>query len=599
MPATENPALLSIAEAILDGKSVDWSQVKPQAVEAEDPPVLREMRVLERITNFHRPADPSNASTTGSGLGDTGGGNRSGEWGHFKIVEKVGGGTFGCVYRAQDRKLQREVALKLVNPSDPGRALREARLLARVRHPNVVTVFGADRIDGCIGLWMEFVKGRTLASLLATHGSFSAREAAGIGLDLCRALAAVHRVGLLHGDVKAQNVMREEGGRTVLMDFGTGKDLTTGGGMIGDFAGTPLYVPPEVFDGEPRTVAADFYSLGVLLFHLVTGDYPVKGRTREDVERAHRRGQRSQLHDVRPDLPEAFIQTVERALSTNPRDRYQTAGAFGNDLAAFLGAKADVPLERRPGWVLIAASFAAAVLLGGYVYVNLPRLFHFKVTDTVVATPAVRTTTPATSTPSAVEPTYQIDTALYTVHGQREERLYPGARVRPGDQLFVQARVSNPTYLYIVNEDDQGESYLLFPLPGQNVTNPLPAGRVNRLPGDQGAGELYWQVTSAGGREHFLIFASPERLTTFEKMFAALRRPEAGKAMLSTPLSREAVGVLRGVGGLVPARPTSPPSGQSRMEPSLLLQFPTPLGQREETARGLWVRQLTLENPLK
>src|SRR5439155_2355329 len=123
-------------------------------------------------------------------------------------------------------------------------------------------------------LWMELVRGTTLEDLLTRQGLFGAREAALIGLDVCRAVAAVHRAGLLHGDIKAHNVMREEGGRTVLMDFGAGKDLDqdilrTHTGGIADFAGTPLYVAPEVFAGARRTKAADVYSLGVLLFHLV------------------------------------------------------------------------------------------------------------------------------------------------------------------------------------------------------------------------------------------------------------------------------------------------------------------------------------------
>src|SRR5438094_7121773 len=119
----------------------------------------------------------------------------------------------------------------------------EARNLARVRHPNVVTVYGTDQIDGRVGIWMEFVNGRTLGSLLKTNGPYGAREAAGIGVDLCRALAAVHAAGLMHGDVKAHNVMRAAGGRTVLTDFGTGKDLGTDtdarGSGADDFAGTP------------------------------------------------------------------------------------------------------------------------------------------------------------------------------------------------------------------------------------------------------------------------------------------------------------------------------------------------------------------------
>jgi len=188
---------------------------------------------------------------------------------------------------------------------------------------------------------------------------------------------------------------------------------------------------------------------------------------------------------------------------------------------------------------------------------------------------------------------YRIDSVIYRAAAGQEVRLQTGARVAPGDQLFASVRVSVPAYVYIVNEDEQGESYLLFPLPGQSVTNPLPAGTANRLPGTRGGREVFWQVTSAGGREHFLIFASPEKLPVLEQMFAALPRPEEGRPIDSARLSREVVGTLRGVGGLAPA------PGQKLGESSLTSQFPTPLRDSEEVARGLWVRQLTLDNPLR
>jgi serine/threonine protein kinase len=124
-------------------------------------------------------------------------------------------------------------------------------------------------------------------------------------MDLCRALAAVHGTGTLHGDVKAHNVMRGAGGHITLTDFGTSKDLSREQRRLdGDFAGTPLYLAPEVFTGAPRTVASDVYSLGVLLFYLVTGTYPVDGATRTEVGRRHDQpGARRLLRDVRPDLP--------------------------------------------------------------------------------------------------------------------------------------------------------------------------------------------------------------------------------------------------------------------------------------------------------
>ena len=150
------------------------------------------------------------------------------------MLERVGEGAFGEVYRAWDTRLDREVALKLLRRQDWSHAgdasavIDEGRMLAQVRHPNVVTVHGADRIAGRVGLWMEFIHGRTLEQLLHERGPFGAGEATLIGLDVCRALSAVHRAGLLHRDIKAQNVMREDGGRIVLMDFGTGLEHTSG-----------------------------------------------------------------------------------------------------------------------------------------------------------------------------------------------------------------------------------------------------------------------------------------------------------------------------------------------------------------------------------
>src|SRR4029077_3080841 len=123
----------------------------------------------------------------------------------------------------------------------------EGRLLARVRHPNVVTVYGVAAHEQRVGLWMELVRGATLEQQLGAHGPLSAREAALIGIDLCRALAAIHAAGLIHRDVKAQNVMREDGGSIVLMDLGTSREadgrLTR---SVPELAGTPLYLAPEI-----------------------------------------------------------------------------------------------------------------------------------------------------------------------------------------------------------------------------------------------------------------------------------------------------------------------------------------------------------------
>ena len=146
-------------------------------------------------------------------------------WGSFRLLARVGHGSFGEVYRAWDPHLEREVAVKLLLPASVGdeedyRAiLREARALAAVQHPNIVHVYGMDRHDGRVGYWTDFVHGKTLSFLVLAQGPFGYREAALIGLDVAKALSAVHRAGLLHRDIKAENVMREEGGRILLMDF--------------------------------------------------------------------------------------------------------------------------------------------------------------------------------------------------------------------------------------------------------------------------------------------------------------------------------------------------------------------------------------------
>ena len=145
-----------------------------------------------------------------------------------------------------------------------------------------------------------------------------------IGEDLCRALSAVHRAGFIHRDVKAKNVMRDDTGRIVLMDFGTGRTAEAQEGKS-DRAGTPLYMAPEVIEGGQASVRSDVYSLGVLLYYLVTGEYPVNARTIDELRDAHARREHRWLSEVRPDLPVAFMQVVERAIALDPEERYANA----------------------------------------------------------------------------------------------------------------------------------------------------------------------------------------------------------------------------------------------------------------------------------
>jgi serine/threonine protein kinase len=264
-------------------------------------------------------------------------------WGHLQHLVKVGQGFSGEVYRAWDARLEREVALKLWRwatcPEEWSRlGLQEARMLARIRHPNVVTVYGVDQNEGRIGVWMEYIRGRTLEALLEGHGPLAAREAALVGLDLCSALSAMHALGLLHRDIKAKNVMREEGGRIVLMDFGLSLDLRNGNpeGPGLEICGTPQYMSPELLRGEKASVQSDIYSLGVLLYHLVTAGFPVEGSNLTEVHEAHERGEATLLRDRRAGLLESFLATIERSLSREPIKRFASVGHMAESLSASL-----------------------------------------------------------------------------------------------------------------------------------------------------------------------------------------------------------------------------------------------------------------------
>jgi serine/threonine protein kinase/predicted Zn-dependent protease len=263
-------------------------------------------------------------------------------WGSFRLIERVGFGGFGEVYRAWDPNLEREVALKLLLPGTDGgdqteedykSMLREARALASVRHANIVSVYGIDRHDGRVGFWMDFVKGKTLSAQLGSQGAFGYREAALIGLDVARALSAVHRAGLLHRDIKAENVMREEGGRILLMDLG----LSSMKHGQTNSSGTPAYMAPELWRGASATVETDIYAVGVLLYFLVTGEHPVRLGGLSAKEAAEAMAWRRPLMDLRPDLPESFLRTVGTAIEIDPAKRFQSAGQLATALAECLG----------------------------------------------------------------------------------------------------------------------------------------------------------------------------------------------------------------------------------------------------------------------
>lgn len=326
----ESDPLSKLAESVADGEPIDWDALGGLAADPHLRALFDHLRIVAGVADVHRSQVDEDTPRPGPDADSSLPVRYAAteRWGHLALIRKIGEGAFGEVYLAHDTWLDHPRALKLLKPEvasrvAPSQLLHEARKLVRVRHPNVVTVHGADRHDGRVGFWMDFIDGHTLAERLA-DGRLSVGEAAYIGQELCQALAAVHLQNLIHRDVKAQNVMRAtDDGRIILMDFGAGE--IAGAQMATRPQGTPLYLAPELFAGRPATTLSDIYALGVLLYYLVTSDFPVGGTTVDELEAAHRAGHRRPLRAVRPDLPAWFVAAVERALASDPAQRFATA----------------------------------------------------------------------------------------------------------------------------------------------------------------------------------------------------------------------------------------------------------------------------------
>jgi serine/threonine protein kinase len=354
-------ALDGVIGDITDGIPVDWGRLQSEVPSVEDRKWLNVLRVLFDVAKVHRTStaefEEEAAASTIAPPGAT-------TWGKYRLEDKIGEGSFGNVYRAWDPELELHRALKILHADVTdahlrGLLLREGRALAKISHENVVKVIGVEAHDNRVALCMDFVRGETLAQVVARQGPMGARDAVLIGKALCGAVLAVHRAGFIHRDIKAKNVMREEGtGRIVLMDFGTGRAMDRPE-LQGDLAGTPMYMAPEVLEGEDASACSDTYSLGVLLYHLVTGEYPVQAASVEELRDAHAQRRHTLLSERRPDLPIPFMQVIERSIAADPDERYLDAAELLDALGTLnVGQSAFIRVLR---WGLIGTAIVAVL----------------------------------------------------------------------------------------------------------------------------------------------------------------------------------------------------------------------------------------------
>ena len=554
-----------IVEDVADARPVDWRSESGKGASAS---LLTALRTIERIGSAYR--DITIVTEESGRLPQTltyAAGLPSGPvsahhtWGRLRILEQVDAGGYGEVYRAHDPVLDKTVALKLPLTGAPAESpessslLDEARRLARVRHPNVLTVHGADVVDGRVGIWTDFIEGETLEARLRREGPFGPEEAALIGIDLCAALAAVHAAQLVHRDVKTKNVMRAKGGRTILLDFSAVEERSSRQPAF--LTGTLHYMAPELLRGERSGPASDIYALGVLLYRLVTGLHPIESTDRTELRHKTVRGEWRPLRDVRPDLPPGFAAVVERARAHDPADRYASAGVMERALAATVGVvrgDGTAVRARRKPIALAAGLFVLAAMGGAAAWLMLG----------------------GKAEPLAVE------AALMRSGSKGDEPLAPGSTVRVGDRIALEFTGSRPLHLYVFDQDRDG-IVVLHPLSDIGAVNPLRPGVKHRLPGG-GAAPRSWAVTSDGGQESILAIASAEPLPQIEEAVRALPKALLDRAPLTSSASAEPI--MRGLGAVV----DDPTLGTESQFSDVYLRLYEAASRKE----GIWVWQITL-----
>jgi eukaryotic-like serine/threonine-protein kinase len=271
--------------------------------------------------------------------------------GRYRVERTLGRGGMATVYLAADSELGRSVAVKVLADNLAGdntfreRFLREARLAAGLSHPNVVNVFDVGETDGRPFIVMEYVEGETVADELRASGAMSPEHAVDLALQACAGLEAAHASGLVHRDVKPQNLLVRPDGTLKIADFGIARAAeSTRLTEIGTILGSAAYLSPEQAAGGETTPAADVYSLGAVLYELLTGRTPYTASTLVELVNKQRAGSLLPVRSVAPGVSAEVEDVVMRCLSPVPEQRPATAGELARELAAAAPEPPTVPL---------------------------------------------------------------------------------------------------------------------------------------------------------------------------------------------------------------------------------------------------------------
>ncbi len=275
--------------------------------------------------------------------------------GDFQLLRKLGQGGMGQVYLAEQRSLKRQVALKIlkadlaVNPTALQRFKVEAEAVARATHANIVQVYAIGEVNGLHYMALEYVEGRTLRDYLAKKGPPNLSGALRLMRQVTAALQRAGELGIIHRDIKPDNILLTRQGEAKVADFGLSRFFSASQPLnltqTGVTMGTPLYMSPEQVEGRPLDPRTDIYSFGVTCYHLLTGQPPFRGETAIEVALKHVRAEPAPLQELRPDLPPQLCAMVHKMMAKEPEQRYQTCRELLHDLDRLQDPQAGVKTE--------------------------------------------------------------------------------------------------------------------------------------------------------------------------------------------------------------------------------------------------------------